>query len=98
MKHLQIILFSSGLVNFEEVRKEAKKLAKMFLDAEIEEDSSKQKSLLAEAEKFSRKFEDKYRKADSETYRIINQIMNEEADILNRNYFGNFSDDDDDEF
>lgn len=94
MKHLQIILFSSGTVNFEEVRKEAKKLAKMFLDAEIEEDSSKQKSLLAEAEKFSRKFEDKYRNTDSETYRKITQIMDDEADMLNRNYFESFSDED----
>ncbi len=98
MKHLQIILFSMDNIDYEDVRKEAKKLAKLFLDAEIEEDPSKQKSLLAEAEKFSRKFEDKYRKADSETYRTINQIMNEEADILNRNYFENFSDDDDDDF
>jgi hypothetical protein len=94
MKNIRFILFS---VHIEQARKDARKLAKMYLNAELEEDHAKQQSMLAEAEKFSKLINEKYKKTDAETYEKLGEIMDEEARNINNVYFDSFQDDDDDD-
>ena len=82
-----IILFSASALNTEEVRKDARKLAQMYMNAELEEDQGKQEKLLIEAEKFSATIEEKYLNVDQDSSSIVNRIMDEESEKLNKSYF-----------
>lgn len=97
MKLNQIILFSASGFDFDQVRKEGRKLAKMYLDAELEEDLTKQESMLLEAEKFSAQLEKKYSEADEETFEKLREIMDEEADKISKMYFDTFNEDDEED-
>jgi len=95
MKTIQMIFFSAMKADLDIVRQEASKLAKMYLDAEMEEDFSKQEEMLIEAEKFSEQLELKYADVDEETYEAINLIMDEEADKVSQQFFDGLIEDDD---
>jgi len=82
-----IILFSASALNTEEVRKDARKLAQVYMNAELEEDQGKQEKLLIEAEKFSATIEEKYLNVDQDSSSIVNRIMDEESEKLNKSYF-----------
>ncbi len=97
MKLNHIVLFSATGVDFEQVRKDGRKLAKMFLDAELEEDPAKQESMLLEAEKFSVQIEKKYSGLDDQTVEKIHDILDEEADKASRMYFDSLEEDDDED-
>lgn len=97
MNYYQIILFSATGFDFDQIRKEGRKLAKMYLDAELEEDPAKQESMLMEAEKFSAELEKKYSSADEETFEKLREVMDEEADKISKMYFDTFNDDDEDD-
>lgn len=94
MKTIQMIFFSAMKADLDVVRTEAAKLAKMYLDAEMEEDFSKQEEMLIAAEKFSEQLEEKYADVDEQTYEAINLIMDEEADKISKQFFDELSDED----
>lgn len=91
-----IILLSSQAIDWKQIRKEAAKLAKMFLDADMEDDYSKQEKLLKAADAFSSEIEKKYSAFDEKTLDQINQIIDEEADRLSRAFFSNMDNEEDD--
>jgi hypothetical protein len=95
MKTVQMIFFSAMKTDLDVIRKEASKLAKMYLDAELEEDFSKQEEMLIAAEKFSEQLELKYADVDEETYEAINLIMDEEADKVSQQFFDGMIEEDD---
>jgi len=96
MKKTAIILLAASEIDWKQVRKDATKMAKMFLGADMEDDPCKQEKLLKEAETFSLENEKRYSGADEETKAKINQIIDEEADRLSRVFFDSLDDDDED--
>jgi hypothetical protein len=91
-----IILLAAPAVDWKQIRKEAAKLAKMFLEADMEDDSIKQQKLLRAAEAFSTEIEKKYSGVDEKTMDEINHIIDEEADRLSRDFFSKMDDEEDD--
>jgi hypothetical protein len=97
MNHICIILLSASDTHMNEIRKDAHKLARMYFDAELEEDPAKQEKLLIQAEKFAEQLEKKHMSLDEETYNTVKEIMDDEAEKLSKMYFENFTDEDFDE-
>ncbi len=87
MKNVFFVLFSASSVNYEELRKEARKMAKMFLNAETEEDPSSQEAKFLEAESFSSQIEEKYGGYDEATIEKIREIIDEETNKVSMEYF-----------